>query len=789
MPDSPNRAVFLSYASQDAVAARGIADALRAAGLEVWFDQNELAGGDAWDAKIRGQIKECALFVPMISAATQARAEGYFRREWKLAVERTQDMADHIAFLVPVVLDATTDREAHVPDKFRDVQWTRLAGGEPTPQFVERVKRLLAPPTTVETPRARPTASTASTASTANAAPAANPRLPAWAWATLAAVIVVGAFFLTRKSEPPVAPALTASKGQPAAETKAATPAPVPAPALPPLAPEKSIAVLPFENLSPDKDNAFFADGVHEDVITSLTKIRDLKVIARTSVLSYRDPATRNHKQIAADLGVATLLEGSVRRVGTKVRVSAQLLNARTDETLWAETYDLDLTDVFTIQSALAQNITAALKANFTTGERALVADRPTQNLEAYDDYLRARALFERGAVRGLKALPTMESAIALYEQAVAKDPSFASAYAQLAYLNGRMYWYGYLDPTAARLDRARAARDAALRLAPGRLETRLAQGAYLYYCDNDWAGALKEFYAGSLLAPSDAQLLYLIALCHRRMGNHQEAAPYFARSMALNPHDAVCAGEQLTTLRMLRRFGEVRDLAARYQERFPSVDSFPSDLNEARLELGESVTGYLADIERGKYYDSPDENWSPYFVAVLRNDLNAAERVLANPGLTVVGSIGNVVKDPADLERARIAFLLGKRDAARKYAEQAIAYYQTHTWTKRQADVVMLGTALAHALAGHEPEAVKLAREGFALQVAHDRFLESDANTILGSVYLVLGRRDDAFGVLRNLMTAPGKYSPQGLRLDPMWKSVKDDPRFEEILKLAKPL
>ena len=346
MPDSANKAVFLSYASQDAAAARRLAEALRAAGLEVWFDQNELAGGDAWDAKIRGQIKECALFVPMISAATQARAEGYFRREWKLPAERTHDMADHVAFLVPVVLDVTTDREAHVPEKFRDVQWTRFAQGEPTPQFVERVKKLAgAAASGGPVVEARPVR--AQEEGLAQATPLPRKRSPFVLGGGAFAIIVAiaTAMFVSKKSEPPAAPA------KPVAETKAAapTPAPTPAPALPPLAPEKSIAVLPFENKSPDKDNEFFADGVHEDVITSLTKIRDLKVIGRTSVLPYRDPATRNHKQIAADLGVATLLEGTVRRAGTKVRVTAQLINARTDESLWAETYDVDLTDAFTI--------------------------------------------------------------------------------------------------------------------------------------------------------------------------------------------------------------------------------------------------------------------------------------------------------------------------------------------------------------------------------------------------------------------------------------------------------
>ena len=317
MSDS-TKAVFLSYASQDAEAARRIADALRAVGVEVWFDQNELVGGDAWDAKIRGQIGSCALFVPLISANTQARQEGYFRLEWKLAEDRSHLMAKGKAFIVPVSIDATTERGAFVPDAFTAVQWTKLPGGETSAAFVARVQKLLAGP------GAAVVGATAVSAPSSAAAPAAKAGLPLWVTAALG-VVVLGlvAFVFMRPSAKEAA-----SATKPVAETKTASAPPAsnlpPPTSAVPLAPAKSIAVLPFANMSPDKDNEFFADGVHEDVITNLAKIRDLKVISRTSVLAYRDPASRNLKKIAAELGVATVLEGSVRRVGTKVRVTAQ---------------------------------------------------------------------------------------------------------------------------------------------------------------------------------------------------------------------------------------------------------------------------------------------------------------------------------------------------------------------------------------------------------------------------------------------------------------------------------
>ena len=293
-PASGGGAVFLSYAREDAEAAKRIADALRGFGVEVWFDQNELRGGDTWDQKIKRQIRECALFMPLISARTQARPEGYFRREWKLAVERTHDMAHGHAFIVPVSIDGTPEAGALVPEEFMRFHWTRLQDGAPTPQFVEQVKRLLAGP------GSSPAVARATTPSGAAPRAAKSPALAAFA---AIAVVAVGAaaYFALRRAPEPVAAVPPAPASSPAA---AAVPA----------INEKSLAVLPFENLSEEKDaNAFFADGVHEDLLTNLSYIRDLRVVSRTSVMQYRN-TTKPISQIGQELRVAYILEGSVRR-------------------------------------------------------------------------------------------------------------------------------------------------------------------------------------------------------------------------------------------------------------------------------------------------------------------------------------------------------------------------------------------------------------------------------------------------------------------------------------------
>jgi TolB-like protein len=380
MPSDPPHAVFLSYSRDDTKAARGIADALRAFGLEVWFDQNELRGGDVWDQKIRRQIKECALFLPIISASTQARGEGYFRREWKLAVERTNDMAAGLAFIVPVVVDETAENEAAVPEEFLRYQWTRLPPEVPLSQFAEQVRRLL------ETPR-RPSMEAGSlrpdrrdeNASSPGTGQSGRRLLPIVAVGLVVLAVATSSYLLRNPAPaPPPASSNVMSVATPASA--------------------KSIAVLPFANMSEDRDgNAFFSDGIHEDILTNLALIRELHVVSRTSVLQYR-VTTKPIRQIARELGVAYILEGSVRRAGHTVRVTGQLIDARTDEHVWAKSYDRDLSDVFAIQSELAQAIATALQAALSPQEKTLIGRRPTDNPAAYDRYLKARPMAVGGA-------------------------------------------------------------------------------------------------------------------------------------------------------------------------------------------------------------------------------------------------------------------------------------------------------------------------------------------------------------------------------------------------------
>ncbi|MDB6126114.1 MAG: Tetratricopeptide repeat protein, partial [Verrucomicrobia bacterium] len=448
-------------------------DALRAFGIEVWFDQSELRGGDAWDAKIKRQIRECALFVPIVSAHTQARGEGYFRREWKLAVERTHDMAAGVPFLMPIVIDDTLESEALVPDEVMRVQWTRMPHGVPTPQFVEQVKRLM------ENPR-KPAAQTARSSRPAHEPPAApieKKNKPAWTVGMVVAVAVgiSTALWVSRKHETPAAPAVAPAK------TETAAPG---APAVS----DKSIAVLPFTNMSEEKDSAFFTDGMHEDILTNLALIRELRVVSRTSVMQYRD-TKKPIGQVAKELGVAYVLEGSVRRSGNKVRVTGQLIHGATDEHVWAKSYDRDLTDIFAIQAELSQQIAGALKAALSPEEKVQLSRRPTENTVAYDLFLQARDISNRLDNSTINRRQREK----LLENAVELDPAFAQAWGDLA----DVFAFAVFTFESGMDDyrtKAKSAIDRAVKLAPDDTDVIRSLGTYYYYANRDYVQATEQY-------------------------------------------------------------------------------------------------------------------------------------------------------------------------------------------------------------------------------------------------------------------------------------------------------
>src|SRR6059058_5616547 len=310
---------------------------------------------------------------------------------------------------------------------------------------------------------------------------------------------------------------------------------------------DKSIAVLPFENLSDDKENAFFADGIQDDILTNLSKIGELKVISRTSVMPYRGKAT-NVRDIGKQLGVSNILEGSVRRSGNKVRVNVQLIDANSDEHIWASDYDRDITDVFAIQTDLAQKISDALQAKLSPAEKSRMERKPTENGEAYLAFVQAHNL--ANAVEEFEKLKQSEQ---LYARAIQLDPTFALAIARYSLLES---WILHdLDRAPERREKARALAQQALQLQPDLPEAHLAMGFSLYYGDNDFEAALKEFEIAQRGLPNEAECYLALGAIQRRLGNWQESTDSLEKAVSLNPKDGWVFQNLALNYQMLRNF------------------------------------------------------------------------------------------------------------------------------------------------------------------------------------------------------------------------------------------
>jgi TolB-like protein/cytochrome c-type biogenesis protein CcmH/NrfG len=489
MPEA-TKAIFLSYASQDADSARLICEALRAAGLEVWFDQSELRGGDAWDASIRKQVRECALFVPVISANTNERSEGYFRLEWKLAVDRSHLMADDQAFLMPVVIDDTPEPLARVPDRFRERQWSRLASEGAIAAFAARVSMMMSE-------RAHPHPSPAASRATAE-------------------VIAPG-------SDSP------------------------------------SIAVLAFANRSNDPNDEYFSDGLADELLNVLAKIRGLRVAARTSAFSFKGKQA-TVAEIGRALNVATVLDGSVRKAGNRIRIMVQLVKVSDGYHLWSETYDRTLDDVFAVQDDIAQSVVKELRATLM-GEAPI----PKQHASVGDEIAAAakgrsasseanRLLLQGRHLADRLSGPDFARSIDYLRQAVAVDPGFALAWAWLALALTQAAGLGYAQVKEGNAEALQAARRA-LELEPDLVEGHLSLCWHKAMHEWDWKGAEISVRRALQLAPNNADALSAATMLSYNLGRLQESVDFGRRSVEqdpLNPKSHTHLGRPLAALGLL---------------------------------------------------------------------------------------------------------------------------------------------------------------------------------------------------------------------------------------------
>jgi len=760
------KAVFLSYASQDVESARRIAEALRAFGVEVWFDQSELRGGDAWDQKIRTQIHECALFLAIISKNTDARSEGYFRREWKLAIDRTHDMAEGVPFIVPVVVDDIHEASALVPAQFQQVQWMRLPGALPSPQFVEQVKRLLTAPRrpTTAGPKADPGGHAYS--------PVRHSNFPMRTVIALGMVVLaLVTYIVVRPSgKAPVAPP------KPIAEAKPAPVAPVvndkSAPA------DKSIAVLPFKNLSDEKDTGYFADGVQEDILTSLQNVREFRVVSRQSTEQFRT-TDKAMPQIGRELAVAYLVEGSVRKAGNRVRVSVQLIEAATDRHLWSPPpYDRNLNDIFALQSEIAKTVAGELKVALSPQEKALIERRPTENLAAYDLYMKARDVLIHEGI-GRTSLLKQES---LLQSAVTLDPKFAGAWAQLGSVHGMIYGQN-VERTDARRAKAKAALDTAVRLAPDAPETLLALVDNAFDVHRDWEQVIARGEQFARLQPNNPRVYWNLGVARLFRSEWAEAAALSRKTTQLDPGSQTYATEFVRVLRECRRYGDALEEQRRRIGLSPNSDAqrrnlamLPFMASGSTKEMDDWLAGLSEDKAKSRPIIEMRKVW-----ARTRGDLTEAirlDRLQPYSG----GDLSSRGKEMEAFDAA--VTLAAAGDVAGAHARLGDLPEKMRAQLVMEANNADLLSRLGRmeALVGNKEEAVRFGRRAIEL-FEPALVLELYG---LASTYAWAGDKDRAIAELERLM--PNQYTPNGmsvyhLKFGPWFFPLRSDPRFEALL------
>ncbi len=544
---------------------------------------------------------------------------------------------------------------------------------------------------------------------------------------------------------------------------------------------DKSIAVLPFENLSDDKENAYFADGVQDDVLTNLSKIGDLKVISRTSVMQYRGKPT-SVREIGKTLGVSNILEGSVRRSGNKVRVNVQLIDANTDEHLWANDYDRDVTDVFAIQSDLAQDIAEALKAKLSPDEKSQMTRKPTENGEAYLAFVQAHNL--AAAVEDFEKLKQSEE---LYQRAIDLDPNFALAIARYSQLES---WILHtFERTPQRREKARTLAQRALQLQPDLPEAHLARGFSYYYGDNDYGAALKEFEIARSGLPNESEVYLALGAIQRRQGKWAESTANLEKAVSLSPKDIWALQNLAHNYQMLRDFDSANKTIDRALALDPTaagpleVKSKLAILEKGDFEVAEKAFAAVKSIPLNEELKLKINSGRievfllerKYQEALAQAESLPDEQVAAFPGglCAKYYYIGFARKELHDEQGARAAF-----EKAKSAAEDSI---------RRSPDAEDAHIQLAKVLAclGDKDGALAEAQRATELRPeSKDAFGGPEITEGVAQVHAILGDNDRAIEILEELLGRPSAVTAQSLKVNPVWDPLRNDARFQALMQ-----
>ena len=554
--------------------------------------------------------------------------------------------------------------------------------------------------------------------------------------------------------------------------------------------PEKSIAVLPFENLSDDQQNAYFADGIQDDILSSLAKVADLKVISRTSVRQYRT-GTRNLREIGEALGVAYVMEGTVRREANRVRINAQLIDARTDLHVWNETFDREITDLFALQTELARRIAFALRANLSPQEKARLQTHPTSDLDAYDLFLRARDLFRWSGSGDPRE--NGERALHLLEEAIGRDPDFALAHCLASRFHCELYWFGY-DRTRGRLAQAKVEADTALRLQPDSSDARLALAYYYYYGYRDYELARTELIIAHGAAPNDAEAWEATAAIDRRQGRWEDAITNFEKAKELDPRNASVLWDVAETYVCLGRDAEAANGFSVGTEVNPEAHFFSiaraaiALRTDGNLEPLRAVLGTIpADFDPGGGVTN-----IALRVHLAARDYDEAERWLRKSRYDRFNDIGvggaGAILDGYAFPRSWYEGLIARGRGDNESAQAAFATAQEiveDDLLKAPDDaelVAMLGLVLG--MRGRKEKAIAAGHRAVELlPISKDAFDGPLIVAKLAVIYAQAGEPARAMVLLEELVNLPNGVTRGALRIEREWDTLRGDPRFAKLL------
>jgi TolB-like protein len=536
----------------------------------------------------------------------------------------------------------------------------------------------------------------------------------------------------------------------------------------------KSIAVLPFENMSDNRDNAFFASGVHEDILTHLSRIADLRVIARSSVEPFSGGG-RSVRAIADKLGVDHVVEGSVRRADNRVRVTAQLIDARSEEQIWAESYDRDLSDVFEIQTAIAREISQALKAELSTEEAESISRAPTSSIKAYEQYAAARAI-RRGSAYNAAQIREMAP---LLETAVRLDPDFALAHALLGSVYTNFYWLS-IDRTDERLERARASIDRAFALQPGLPEARAALAEYYYRGFNNYARALEELEAAHDRFPNNTDILELMGITQRRLGHWDDAIQSLRAATQLDPGDL---GKKHLLMETLIRAQEW-DAASAFGDQL--LTDFPDDPVFRAMRASVFMSGY-GELDAG---DALLRGLEPTtdpecFIAELTLALYSSRYDQALALIQKYDALLSLFPDGAgDYLRSWITGFQGNEAESLRYAAGVVKSLEPQLRSDdTESSTWKLMAAEASARLGNTEEALRIARAVLAINPQdRDAFEAPQHRVTAARVIALAGEIEEGLDLLAPHVGTPGGLTTWDLRLHPVWRFLDDQPRFRAM-------